>query len=61
MIPIYCFAYEMPNKEVRLFDEHNDFQWLNYDEAVNLLHLDLDKTVLWELSKRIETKNLSSN
>lgn len=61
VIPIYTYAYKMTQMEVNLSEEHVDYQWVTYDQAMELLHFDLDKTALWELEKRIKNnENMSS-
>lgn len=38
----------------RFPDEHTEFKWLGYNEAVEILKYDGNKTALWELKCRIE-------
>ncbi|MEK4758103.1 NUDIX pyrophosphatase [Macrococcoides caseolyticum] len=54
VIPIYTFFFEISNREIQLSNEHIDYKWVNYKQAFTYLHFDLDKTALWESSKRIE-------
>lgn len=42
------------NEEIRLSDEHSEFKWVAYDEAIKLLNFDSNKTALWELKMRLE-------
>lgn len=53
----YSFAYELKEKdEIKLSEEHSGCQWVKYDEAINMLKYDSNKTALWELRERIILK-----
>lgn len=54
VIPIYTYAYKMTQLNVKLSQEHLEYRWVTFDQAMELLHFDLDKTALWELDKRIK-------
>jgi dATP pyrophosphohydrolase len=54
VIPVHCFAVEVPSHEIVLSDEHKRYQWEGYDTAKNMLHFDVDRTALWELSRRLK-------
>lgn len=54
VIPEYTFGFEC-NEDIKLSNEHLEFKWLNYDEAMNLLTWDSSKTALYELSCRLHT------
>lgn len=49
----YSFGVELNSKELLLSDEHTDFQWVSYDEALRLLKWDSNRTALWELNQRL--------
>lgn len=53
VIPVYVFAVELESERVSISDEHTEHRWCTYEEAINLLHFDLDKTALYELRERI--------
>ncbi|WP_281259862.1 NUDIX hydrolase [Bacillus fungorum] len=53
----HSFAIKLSNEEIRLSDEHTEFKWVAYDEAVELLQFDSNKTALWELKTRLEEVN----
>ena len=54
VIPVYSFAVLCEsNTGISISDEHLEYKWCLYDEAVKSLHFDLDKTVLYELNERI--------
>lgn len=49
----YSFGVEVKNKEINLSTEHKKFGWFNYEEAMDKLKWDSNKTALWELNKRL--------
>ncbi|MDO9334415.1 MAG: NUDIX pyrophosphatase [Dehalococcoidales bacterium] len=53
VIPEYFFAVEVMNKKITLSDEHTEYRWVKYKEAVELLKWDSNKTALWELNQRL--------
>lgn len=53
VIPVYVFAVELESEGVLISDEHIEYRWCTYEEAIHLLHFDLDKTALYELRERI--------
>lgn len=55
VIPEYAFAFECEG-DVTLSDEHDDFLWLPYDEAVKKLLWDSNRTALYELNSRLTEK-----
>ena len=54
VIPVYTYAYKMTQTDIELSEEHLDYKWVTYNQAMELLHFDLDKTALWELEMRIK-------
>ena len=54
----YCFAIEITNQEIKLSNEHKSYKWLSYNESINLLKYDSNKTALWELNERLLKKDL---
>ena len=44
----------MTQTDIELSEEHLDYKWVTYNQAMELLHFDLDKTALWELEMRIK-------
>lgn len=53
VIPVYSFAVELSSNGICISHEHTEYCWCTYEEALNLLHFDLDKTALYELNERI--------
>ncbi len=53
VVPEWAFAIELPDKRVKLSDEHTEYRWANYREAVELLHFDSNKIALWELDNKL--------
>jgi dATP pyrophosphohydrolase len=58
VIPNYAFAVEVIDLKVTLSQEHTEYRWVTYDEAIGLLKFDINKTGLWELKRRIECGNI---
>ena len=55
VIPEYSFGVECSGNIV-LSSEHKDYKWMLYDEAINCLKYDSNKTALWELNCRLKNK-----
>ena len=58
VIPAYYFAVRSTDVEVALSEEHTEYKWAGYDEAVRLLHWLHDRTALWELKERLLNDDL---
>lgn len=54
VIPEYSFAIDCKGVEISISEEHTEFKWTGYEEAMNLLHYDGNKTALWELMERLK-------
>jgi len=54
VIPEYAFAVEV-RQVVSLSSEHRGMAWLRYEEAVERLRWDSNRTALWELTQRLAT------
>lgn len=48
-----CYGVEIINKQLKLSDEHKEYKWMNYNDAISCLRWDGNKTALWELNKRL--------
>lgn len=56
VIPEYSFAVFLEDDNIILSQEHDDYKWVEYDEAKQLLEYDSNKVALWEamnLFKRV--------
>lgn len=49
----YSFGVQVTDKNLRLSDEHIEYQWVDYDTALSLLEFDSNKHALWELNERL--------
>ena len=59
VIPEYAFAVEIRNDDnIQLSNEHKEYKWVEYDEAIKKLKYDSNKTALWELNERIKNDAL---
>lgn len=55
IIPEYTFAFEC-KENIKLSYEHTECVWLTYHEAARKLKWDSNRTALYELNCRLETK-----
>lgn len=55
----YVFAVNITGKDIILSDEHDEYKFINYDEAKLILKYDSNKSALWELNEKIK-RNLIS-
>ncbi len=53
VLPEYSFAFEC-NNEINLSEEHSNFMWVGYEDAIKLLNFDSNKTALYELNCRLK-------
>jgi dihydroneopterin triphosphate diphosphatase len=58
VVPEHYFAVECKGIEIVLSHEHTEFKWVSYNEALNLLKWDSNKTALWELNERLKNNDL---
>lgn len=59
VIPEYSFAVEFSETFI-LSPEHVEVKWVNYHEAIELLHWETNKTALWELNERLMNSDLGT-
>jgi len=57
VIPEYCFGVRVKDNRLHLSGEHVEYQWLNYNDASNILHWDSNRNALWELDYRLRKKS----
>jgi len=58
VIPQYCFGLRAVTKELRLCGEHTEYRWVDYAQAMRLIHYDGNRTALWELECRLRGRRL---
>lgn len=58
VIPEYCFAVELCEKDIVISKEHTNYEWVDYDIAKQRLKYDSNKVALWELHNRIKMGRL---
>ncbi len=56
VIPEYAFAVQADRQELHLSDEHAEYRWVEYDEALRSFHWDSNKSALWELNYCLTTR-----
>lgn len=54
VIPEYSFGAEVESEDIRSSDEHIGFEWVSYEEALDQLSWDSNKTALYELDCRLK-------
>lgn len=50
----YSFGVEATKQKISLSNEHLEYKWVIYDDAIKLLTWDSNKTALWELNERLK-------
>ncbi len=58
VVPEHYFAVECNSIELQISHEHTEFKWAAYNEAVEMLKWDSNKTALWELNERLLNNDL---
>jgi len=53
----YTFAIRLEEDIIKISEEHSEYKWVTYDEAISLLKYDSNKTALTELRARIRENN----
>jgi dATP pyrophosphohydrolase len=54
IIKQYCFGVLAVQREIKLSQEHVEYQWLSYEDAYRRLKYDGNRTALWELNQRLK-------
>jgi dATP pyrophosphohydrolase len=50
----YCFGVCVDDVELIISDEHQEYKWVDYEEAFKLFKWDSNRNALWELNERIK-------
>lgn len=56
----FSFGIELTSKKIKLSHEHSTYKWFTYDEAMEKLNWDSNRTALWELNYRLQNNKLSN-
>ena len=54
----HSFGVFTENGDIKLSNEHKQYEWVTYDEAYKKLQFDSNKTALWELNERLLKSDL---
>ncbi|WP_160687678.1 NUDIX domain-containing protein [Clostridium sp. C2-6-12] len=54
VIPEYTFAVNIRGDEIKLSNEHIDYEWMDYQTAKEKLRYDSNKVALWEVDNKIK-------
>lgn len=52
----YAFAANTTNQSIQLSEEHDEYQWVNFEKAKEMLKYDSNKSALWELDVKLKRK-----
>ena len=52
----YTFATNIGNKQITLGDEHEEYRWVDYEKARDLLKFDSNRNALWELDVKLKRR-----
>ncbi len=55
VVPEYAFGFECKD-EIKLSNEHLEYEWLKYEDAKEKLKWDSNKTALYELMMRLKNQ-----
>jgi dihydroneopterin triphosphate diphosphatase len=58
VLPQYCFALELFNREIVLSDEHTNYKWTDFNDAYELVKWQSNKNALWELNHKLYANKL---
>lgn len=58
LVDEHHFAIETNDHDIALSFEHNEYKWLGYEEAREVLRFDSNKTALYELHSRLLNDDL---
>lgn len=61
VIPEYSFAMQLKKDIIKISEEHSEYCFVEFEEAISLLKHDSNKTALRELRARIKQNNLNNN
>ena len=58
VVPEYSYAIEVKDEDgnIHLSNEHKEYKWVEYDEALEKLKYDSNKTALWELNEKLNKR-----
>lgn len=60
MIPEFAFGVEVQSKKLKISNEHTEYLWFTFKNAISQLKYDSNKSALWELNYRLENKEIDS-
>lgn len=53
VIDEYSFGVRVDEGSLQISEEHKNYRWVSYSEAMELLKYDSNKTAMWELNTRL--------
>ena len=61
VIPEYSYGAEVKSDKVVISDEHDNYKWVSYEEAISQLKWNSNRTALYELDSKIRMNIISSS
>jgi dATP pyrophosphohydrolase len=59
VVPEHCFAVDVSGHDLRLSNEHDAIEWLDYEQARRRLTWQSNRNALWELRERLRRPGMA--
>jgi dATP pyrophosphohydrolase len=59
VIPEHAFGMEAVSRSLLISGEHQEYAWHRFEEAMELLKWDSNRTALWELDQRLRRRSMA--
>lgn len=56
LVEEFCFGVNAQEENIKISSEHLKYEWVSYDEAIQRLKWDSNKTALWELNQKLKRR-----
>lgn len=56
LIEEFCFGINAQDEEIKISSEHLKYEWVNYEETIQRLKWDSNKTALWKLNEKLKRR-----
>jgi dATP pyrophosphohydrolase len=57
VVPEYSFGADAQDQLIQISPEHEEYRWVDYETAQQMLRFDSNKNALWELNYRLTGEN----
>lgn len=58
VIPEFSFGVEVYDRNIKISQEHSEYKWFSFEEAIGKLKWDSNKNALWELNHRLAERGI---